>query len=62
MEEGRPVAEAHVLTCAECERVSSPSAWRWKAYRTDDPELDEPPALAFYCMECSRREFGSHNR
>jgi hypothetical protein len=29
-------------------------AERWSAYLTDD----EPPELAFYCSECSRREFG----
>jgi hypothetical protein len=26
---------------------------------TDDLEYDEPPALAFYCPECARREFGT---
>jgi hypothetical protein len=29
----------------------------WRAYRSDDPELDEPPALAFYCPDCAAREF-----
>jgi hypothetical protein len=38
--------------------VSSFTARGWKAYRTDDIELDEPPTLAFYCPECARREFG----
>jgi hypothetical protein len=50
--------EAHVIVCAECPRVSSFTARGWKAYRTDDIELDEPPTLAFYCPECARREFG----
>ena len=27
---------------------------RWEAHHTDD----EPPELAFYCPECSKREFG----
>jgi hypothetical protein len=30
----------------------------WRAYRVDDPELAEPPALALYCPRCSLREFG----
>jgi hypothetical protein len=35
---------------------------RWTgrhACRVDDPELDEPPALAYYCPTCAEREFGS---
>lgn len=48
----------HVLACVECPRVSSASARRWRAYRVDDPEEDEQPALAFYCPECAEREFG----
>jgi hypothetical protein len=48
----------HVLACAECPRVSTITARGWKAYRTDDPERDEPPQLAFYCPECARAEFG----
>jgi hypothetical protein len=51
-------AEVHVFGCAECPRVSSRFATGWKAYRVDDPELDEEPSLAFYCRECARREFG----
>jgi hypothetical protein len=39
--------------------VSSVTARGWKAYRTDDLELDESPALAFYCPECAAHEFGS---
>ena len=50
-------AYVHVLACAECPRVSSVSARGWKAFRTDDPELDELPQLSFYCPECARREF-----
>jgi hypothetical protein len=52
------IGEVHVLPCAECPRVSSVTARGWKAYRTDDLELDEPPALAFYCPDCARKEFG----
>ncbi len=52
----------HVLACAECPRVSTATARGWRAYRTDDAELDEAPALAFYCPECTRREFGEWSR
>jgi hypothetical protein len=51
--------DVHVFACAECPRVSSAFAAGWRAYRTDDPELDEPPELAFYCPNCARREFGN---
>jgi hypothetical protein len=51
--------DVHVLACAECPRVSSVSARGWKAFRSDDPEVDEQPRLSFYCPECARREFGS---
>lgn len=50
-------SDVHVFGCAECPRVSSAFATGWKAYRVDDPEEDEPAALAFYCPECAR-EFG----
>lgn len=49
--------DVHVLACVECPRVSSVTAKGWRAYRTDDPELEEPPKLSFYCPECARREF-----
>jgi hypothetical protein len=48
----------HVLACAECPRVSTVTARGWRAYRTDDPERDEPPKLTFFCPDCARREFG----
>lgn len=51
--------DVHVLACAECPRVSSINARGWKAYRMDDPESGEPPALAFYCPACARRDFGT---
>ena len=50
--------DVHVLACAECPRVSSFSARGWKAFRSDDPEVDEDPRLSFYCPECAEREFG----
>ena len=48
--------EVHVFGCAGCPRVSSASATGWTAYIVDDPELDEPSKLAFYCPVCSRLE------
>jgi hypothetical protein len=30
----------------------------WRAYRVDDPDTDEPPAVAFFCQACAEREFG----
>jgi len=55
----RPV---NVIACRECGR-SSGLHWRgWRAYRTDDPEMAEPPALAFYCRACAEREFGTRTR
>jgi hypothetical protein len=44
----------HVLACAECLRVSSATADGWRGYRSDDPEKEEPPRLAFFCPECAR--------
>jgi hypothetical protein len=52
--EGRHV---HVLVCTECPRVSSMTARGWRAYRVDDPEAGDPPALAFYCPECAEEIF-----
>jgi hypothetical protein len=47
-----------VVACVECRRISDPEWSGWRAYRVDDPELDEPPALAFYCPACAEAEFG----
>ena len=58
MEDRRTTGDVHPLACVECPRVSSFSARGWRAHRTDDPETDEEPRLAFYCPECSEREFG----
>ena len=55
---GHEIERANVAHCAECD-CSSGLGWRgWRAYRIDDPELAEPPALAFYCPSCAEREFG----
>jgi hypothetical protein len=58
MGEGVTEGYVHVLACVACPRVSTATARGWKAYRTDDPENEEPPELAFYCSDCSKREFG----
>lgn len=48
--------------CTEC-KCSSGLYWHgWRAVRTDDPELDEPPSLAFYCPACALVEFGLPRR
>ena len=49
--------KVHVFACG-MPRVSSAFAAGWKAYRTDDSELDGRPQLAFYCPNCARREVG----
>jgi hypothetical protein len=54
---------APVVLCTECERSSGARWSGWRAYRTDvyralALDLDEPPALAFYCPDCAEREFG----
>ena len=60
MDGGRSTEQdVHVLACVECRRVSTFYARGWKAYRTDEPDEDEPPALAFYCPVCAYVEFGS---
>jgi hypothetical protein len=48
-----------VFGCVECPRVNNAFASGWKAYRADDPELDEPLELAFYCSDSARRELGA---
>ncbi|MGN6796896.1 MAG: hypothetical protein ACTHKS_01970 [Gaiellaceae bacterium] len=50
------------INCAEC-GISSGLYWYgWRAVRTDDPELDESPSLAFYCPACAMVEFGLPSR
>ena len=46
-----------LLRCAQCGSLSGPSASGWRACRTDDPEIDLEPTLAFFCPACSAREF-----
>jgi len=59
---GHDERTVNTVECREC-GISSGAFWiRWRAYRTDDPELREPPALAFYCPACADREFGPPRR
>jgi hypothetical protein len=45
---------ALIPQCAECGEVWLPAdRERWEAFLTDD----EPPEVAFYCLECAEREF-----
>lgn len=54
--------QMNTVECREC-GISSGAFWiRWRAYRCDDPERDEPPTLAFYCPACADREFGRPRR
>ena len=55
----RGLQRADVVVCIECKRTSGLRWQGWRAYRTDDPDLDGPPTLTFYCPTCSEREFGS---
>jgi hypothetical protein len=48
-----------VVACAECRRLSDRYWSGRRAYRVDDPEYGEPPALAFYCPACAAAEFGT---
>ena len=50
------------VTCAQCTKVSSGYWVGWRACRSDEAELDEPPTLAFFCLECADREFGTRSR
>jgi hypothetical protein len=57
----QPVREqVRLAVCAECGSQSGPGWVGWRAYRVDDPELDEPPALGFYCPVCAEAEFGAN--
>jgi hypothetical protein len=47
-----------MVSCVECGSLSGLAWAGWRAYRVDDPEFDEPPALAFYCPGCAAAEFG----
>ncbi len=44
------------VRCEECGTVDDGERG-WRAYRLDEPERDEEPAVAFYCPACAEREF-----
>jgi hypothetical protein len=50
--------QERLVDCVECGRRSDSGWVGWRAYRVDDPELDEPPALGFFCPPCAEAEFG----
>jgi hypothetical protein len=58
----RPFRQVNEVSCAECHRLSGSYWVGWGAYRIDNPDLREPPTLAFYCPACSHREFDHHSR
>ena len=49
-----------VVYCAQCGTEVRGRWAGWRAYRIDDLELEEPPALAFFCPACASAEFDSH--
>jgi hypothetical protein len=53
-------AKVNLLSCAQCGAISGLSASGWRGCRTDDPELDLEPALAFFCPACSASEFDAN--
>jgi hypothetical protein len=48
---------AHVTTCKECGCHSGLRWAGWRAYRVDEPEYGDAPAIAFYCPSCAAAEF-----
>jgi hypothetical protein len=44
------------LVCVECSTVSDDAAIGWRACLTDDEY--EPTAVATFCPQCAKREFG----
>ena len=50
--------QQRLADCIECGCRSDARWVEWRAYRVDDPEMGEPPALAFYCPACAEAEFG----
>jgi hypothetical protein len=45
------------LECAQCGDLSPPRAFGWQGHRTDEPDTEDPPGVAFYCPFCVAREF-----
>ncbi len=55
---GRGTHPVIATKCAQCGKLSSGYWVGWRACRSDDPELDETPTLAFFCLRCAEKEFG----
>ena len=49
---------ARIVSCAQCGCLSSLKWAGWGAFRVDDAEEGESPALALFCPACAEREFG----
>jgi hypothetical protein len=47
----------NLLRCVQCGSISGLHAAGWRGYRIDDPDIDEEPALGFFCPTCAAREF-----
>jgi hypothetical protein len=56
---GRGPQSVVMVTCAECGKLSSRYWLVWRTSRSDDPDLDGPPALAFYCNSCAGQELNA---
>jgi hypothetical protein len=56
--EQRVREQVRLVACLECGDQSDAGWSGWQAHRVDDPELDEPPTLGFYCPACAEAEFG----
>jgi hypothetical protein len=55
---GGRLTAAAPLRCAECGLIGRPGQRGWRGCRTDEPGVDEPPAVALFCPDCAEREFG----
>jgi hypothetical protein len=55
---GRGTHTVVAVKCANCSKVSSGYWVGWRAYRSDNPDLDASPTLAFFCLDCAKGEFG----
>jgi hypothetical protein len=47
----------NVATCVQCGCHSGLRWTGWRAYRVNDPEYGEAPALAFFCRACAAAAF-----
>ena len=51
------------MRCAQCGKVATGDARGWQAHRAElppeyeDDDLQDVPAVVFFCPECAEREF-----